>query len=795
MRVFRVLGASLFVVASLGAFAALSHAQGVGSSTVAPIIVPPNPQGGVVPSSEPVPRAATRAPTRSKVGIKEIIVEGTRRIDPATVLSYLVVKPGDAFLPDPINRSLKKLYGTGLFRDVTINKEGPNLVIRVVENPVINRIAFEGNKKLENDALNVEIQLRPRVVFTRTRVQQDVERLLKLYRRSGYFGAVVEPKVIQLEQNRVDLVFEINEGSETGISQISFIGNNEFSDGALQEVIMTRVSRWYRFFSSSDTYDPDRLTFDRELLRRFYLEHGYADFRVISAVAELAPDRSNFFVTFTIEEGARYRFGSIDTESKISEVDPEALKPSIRSKEGDWYDSKKVERDVVSVTNELGNRGFAFIDVRPVVNRDSKNRKISITYSVQEGPKTFVERIDIRGNTRTLDRVIRREMRVVEGDAFNAAKLRRSRQRISNLGYFSNAKVNKKPGSAKDKTVIEVDVEEQSTGELSIGAGFSTSDGPLGEMTLRERNLLGRGQDLGVSGRISAVSQTYKLSFTEPYFLDRELSAGADIFRSTRDRADQSGFDEKRTGGTLRLGYSITEEWSHSIRYQLERQELTGIQSDASQFIKTQEGEKLKSSIGHILTFDTRDNRQEPTEGLVARLSNNFAGLGGDVRNLSSKVKAQYYYPFGKQWIGIIAGEVGHIFGIGQDVRVLDRLSLGGDSFRGFDTSGVGPRDQSTGDALGGLTRAVSTAELRFPLGFPDELGVSGSVFSDIGTVFGTEENSRLIDDVADPRITVGFGIGWKSPLGPLRVDFGYPIVKQDFDKTEFVRFSFGTRF
>ena len=792
---FRVLGASLIVVAGLVAFAAGSRAQGVGSSTVAPIIVPPTPQGGVGPSPEPVPRAVTSSPVRSKTGIKEIIVEGTRRIDPATVLSYMLVKSGDVFSPEPINRSLKKLYGTGLFRDVTINKEGSNLVVRVVENPVINRIAFEGNKELENDALNVEIQLRPRVVFTRTRVQQDVERLLKLYRRSGYFGAVVEPKVIQLEQNRVDLVFEINEGAETGISQISFIGNKEFSDGALQDVILTRVSRWYRFFSSSDTYDPDRLTFDRELLRRFYLEHGYADFRVISAVAELAPDRTNFFVTFTIEEGARYRFGTIDAESKINEVNPRILKPSIKSKEGDWYDSKKVESDVVRITNEVGNRGFAFIDVRPIVKRDSKNRKISIMYSVQEGPKTFVERIDIRGNTRTLDRVIRREMRLVEGDAFNAAKLRRSRQRINNLGYFSNAKVNKKPGSAKDKTVLEVDVEEQSTGELSIGAGFSTSDGPLGEMSLRERNLLGRGQDLGVSGRISAVSQTYKLSFTEPYFLDRELSAGADIFRNTRDRADQSGFDEQRTGGTLRLGYSITEEWSHGIRYQLERQELTGLQSDASQFIKTQEGEKLKSSIGHTLTFDTRDNIQSPTEGLVARLSNNFAGLGGDVRNLSSKLKAQYFYPFGKQWIGSVSGEVGHIFGIGQDVRVLDRLNLGGDNFRGFDTSGVGPRDRSTGDALGGLTRVVGTAELRFPLGFPDELGVSGALFSDVGTVFGTEENSSLIDDVADPRVTVGFGVGWKSPLGPLRVDFGYPIVKQDFDKTEFVRFSFGTRF
>jgi len=794
LRVFRVIAAALFAVVGLGALAIDSHAQGAGPGPGAPIIVPPAPQGAPAPSAAPSSRVRTQALPQGPA-IKEIIVEGTRRIDPATVHSYMTVKEGDSFSAEQINRSLKKLYATGLFRDVTINREGPNLVVRVVENPVINRIAFEGNKELDDEALNLEIQLRPRVVFTRTRVQHDVKRILELYRRSGYFAAVVEPKVIQLEQNRVDLVFEVNEGRQTGISQISFIGNKEFSDSALQEVILTRVSRWYRFFSSADTYDPDRLTFDRELLRRFYLEHGYADFRVVSAVAELAQDRTNFFITFTIEEGPRYKFGNIKVESKIKEVNPGLLRPLVKADRGDWYNSKKVEGDVVKITNEVGNRGFAFIDVRPVVRRDSKARIIEITYSVQEGPKTFVERIDIRGNVRTLDRVIRREFRLVEGDAFNAAKLRRSRQRINNLGYFSKVEVNKKPGSTRDKTVVEVDVEEQSTGELSVGAGFSTSDGPLGEVSLRERNLLGRGQDLGVSGRISARSQSYRLSFTEPYFLDRELAAGADIYRTTRNRGNQSGFDEERTGGTLRLRYRINEEWTHGVRYQLELQNLTDVQSDASQFIRSQEGEKLKSSVGHTLTYDTRDNRQDPTEGMVVRLSNTFAGLGGDIRNLASSLKAQYYYPFGKQWIGTVRGEMSHIFGIGQDVRVLDRYNLGGDSFRGFDTSGIGPRDRLSNDALGGLTRAVGTAELKFPLGLPDELGVSGALFTDVGTVFGTEEQSNIIDDEAGPRVTIGAGIGWKSPLGPLRIDFGYPIVKKDFDKTEFVRFSFGTRF
>jgi len=777
-------------MACLGAYANVSYAQGPAT----PLIVPPSPQGAPGPRAAPTPAVRSQALSSGPL-IRELIVEGTRRIDPATVMSYMTVKQGDHYTTDQVNKSLKKLYATGLFRDVTINLESNTVTVRVVENPVINRIAFEGNKELEDDALNLEIQLRPRVVFTRTRVQQDVKRILEIYRRSGYFAAIVEPKVIQLEQNRVDLVFEVNEGAKTGVKQISFIGNKEFSDSNLKEIVLTRVSRWYRFFSSADTYDPDRLTFDRELLRRFYLEHGYADFRVISAVAELTQDGSGFFITFTIDEGPRYKLGAIKVESKIMEIDPKLLYPMVKAETGKWYSSKTVESDIVRITNEVGNRGFAFIDIRPIVKRNPKTRIIDITYSVQEGPKTFVERIDIRGNVRTLEQVIRREFRLVEGDAFNAAKLRRSKQRIRNLGYFSKVDVNKKPGSSRDKTVVEVDVEEQSTGELTIGAGFSTSDGLLGEVSLRERNLLGRGQDLGVNARVSSRSQSYNMSFTEPYFLDRQLAAGADIFRTTRNRGNQSGFDENRTGGALRMGYRINEEWSHSVKYRLELQELTNVEDDASVFIKAEEGDSVKSAIGHTLTLDTRDNRQEPTEGYILRLSNNLAGLGGDIRNLSSTVKAQYYYRFAKQWVGTVKGEYSRIFGIGQNVRVLDRYNLGGDSFRGFDTAGIGPRDRNSNDALGGLTRAVGTAELLFPLGLPEELGIKAAVFSDIGTVFGSEENSNIIQDETEPRITVGAGIAWKSPLGPLRVDFGYPIKKTDFDKTEFVRFSFGTRF
>jgi outer membrane protein insertion porin family len=777
----------------------------------APKVIPPAPEtsappaagGGQVPtivpqapeSGAPLPPGAGSQVAPGGPPISEIAVEGTQRIDPATVRSYMTVKPGDVLDGSAINNSLKVLYGTGLFADVAISREGNRLIVRVVENPVINQIAFEGNDALDEEELTTEIQLRPRVVFTRTKVQQDVKRIIDLYRRSGYFAAVVEPKVIQLPQNRVNLVYEIKEGPESGIRSISFVGNRVFSDSELREVILTKESKWWRILTTADKYDPDRLTFDRELLRRFYLENGYADFRVVSAVAELAPDRSDFFVTVTVEEGDRYTFGDIDVESKIKDIKPEALRPLIKFKKGDWYSSKLVDDTVLQLTNEAGNFGYAFVEVRPRANRDREKHTIGVTFEVLEGPRVFVERIDIRGNTRTLDKVIRREFRLVEGDAFNAAKLQRSQQRIRNLGFFKSVEANKARGSAPDKTVIEVDVEEQPTGELSIGAGFSTRDGVVGEVGLRERNLLGRGQDLKAAVRISQRTQQFDLGFTEPYFLDRNIAAGADLFSVRSSRQDESSFREDKTGGRLRANYEINEEWSQGVRLTGQWVNITDVDDDASQIIKDQSGAEFESIVGQTLAFDTRDSRIDPTSGLITRLSTDFAGLGGGVRYAQATWKSKYYYPINKKWITVLSSDVGHIEGLGQDVRVTDAFFLGNDTMRGFEIGGMGPRDRFTDDALGAKTYGIGTVELTFPVGLPEEFGVRGAVFTDFGTAFGADGPENLINDSKSLRMSGGAGIAWKSPLGPVRLDLAYPFLKEDFDQQQIFSFSFGTRF
>lgn len=755
-----------------------------------PTIVAPSPRGG---STLPIPRRS--APVRPGLPVvAEIVVEGTQRIEPETVRSYMLIKEGDPLDPDRVNESLKGLFSTGLFADVTVRRERDILFVRVVENPIINRIAFEGDKELEEETLRNEVQLRPRIVYTRTRVQNDVKRILDLYRRTGRFAATVEPKVIQLPQNRVDLVFEIDEGQSTGIRRISFIGNREFSDRALREVIQTVETRWYRFLSSDDTYDPDRLSFDRELLRRHYLRNGYADFRVVSAVAELTPDRKDFFITFTIEEGKRYTFNALTIESKIKDVKPDAIQPVIEIEQGDWYDSEAVDDTVVALSNAVGDLGFAFVAVLPNVKRDRKKQVIDINFVVQEGPRVFIERIDIGGNVRTLDKVIRREFQVVEGDAFNSTKLRRSRTRIQNLGFFARVDVNNVPGSETDKTVIKVDVAEKSTGELSVGAGFSSQNGPLADLRIRERNLLGKGQDLRASVTIAAERQNFDVGFTEPYFLDKELSFGLDGFHTLSTNVSE--FESISTGGRVRLGYVLAEHLRHSVRYTLRRDEVSDVDVNASAFIRAEEGSNFVSVVGQDLSYDRRNSRIEPTEGYFLRVSNDIAGLGGDISYLKNQLRASYYYTIAPEWVVSTRTDVGYIFGLGDDdVRISDRFFLGGDKLRGFDNGGVGPRDISTDDALGGKFVYSGAIELIFPLGLPKQFGVKGALFTDAGSLTDLDFDASFIEDTASLRWSAGVGFAWRSPFGPVRLDFAVPILKEDFDETENFRFNFGTRF
>jgi outer membrane protein insertion porin family len=729
--------------------------------------------------------------------VTEVRVEGTQRIDPETVRSYVLIKPGDTPDEERMDRSLKAIFATGLFADVTLRVEVTVLIVRVVENPIINRIAFEGNRKLNNDALNAEVQLRPRVVFTRAKVQADVKRILDVYRRTGRFAATVEPKVIQLPQNRVDLVFEIEEGAVTTVERINFVGNRRFSDNTLREGIITKESRWWRFLSSDDTYDPDRLSFDRELLRKYYLANGYADFRVVSAVAELTPNREGFYITFTLDEGERYKLGKIEITSRIRNLNVDDLRSSLRIAEGDWYNADQVEGSILAMTDAVGSQGYAFVEVRPRVTRDREAHTVSVTFEVQEGPRVYVERINIIGNVRTLDKVIRREFRLVEGDAFNSAKLRRSRQRVRNLGFFEKVDVTNAPGEQPDRTVINVEVQEKSTGELSFGVGYSTQDGALADIGIRERNLLGRGQDLKLGLTLSQKRQEIDLSFSDPYCADYEIGCGFDLFRITRDLLNEARYRQRTTGFGLRTGYLLTESLRQTLRYTFRADEIYDVADGASPFIVDQAGTTLTSMVGQELTYDRRDDRFDPTSGYFLSLGTDFAGLGADVRYIRGRVFGGVYYSLDDDYVLGLTGEVGVVKGWGgQRVRIQNRFSLGGENLRGFATGGVGPRDALTGDSLGGTKYFAGSLEMSFPTPAPKELGLKGIVFTDVGTLFDPDQTvANGVDDSKMVRVSAGVGLNWQSPFGPIRVSYGYPLLKQSFDKTEGFRFSFGSKF
>lgn len=729
--------------------------------------------------------------------IDEIRILGTQRIEPATVLTYLDVRVGDNMTDETLDKALKSLFATNLFSDVVLRQKGPVLEVNVVENPVINEIAFEGNDRLTDEELLAEIQLRPRQVFTRTKVQSDVSRLYQLYRRQGRFSVNIEPKVIELDQNRVNLVFEISEGVVTKVSTVRFIGNKHYDDDKLREELSTKEKRWYRFMSSDDRYDPDRLAYDQELLRRFYLSQGYADFRVVSAVAELSKDRDNFFITITVDEGVRYKVGNIAINSALRNFDANTLKTHITFATGEWYNADEVETSVDKMTEALGDMQYAFVSIHPDVNRNREAKTIDITFKIDETPRVFVERVDIKGNVRTLDKVIRREMELVEGDPFSRSKLAKSEQNIKDLGFFEAVKVTPSPGSAPDKSVVDIEVAEQSTGELSIGAGFSTQDGPLADLRIKERNLLGKGQQLEFATTVAGKRTEFDLSFTEPYFLDRDFSAGIDLFHITRDLQTESSYDQKRTGGALRFGYPLSEKWRQALSYSLEQNSIENVKASASRFIRDQEGDRITSAVSQRLTYDTRDSILFPTAGLIGWFDTEVAGLGGDAHYLSGKVGASYYYPIADNWVFNLLGETGAITGLNNEsVRINERYFLGGNTLRGFERAGVGPRDIGTDDSLGGNHFYRGTAELTMPVGLPEEMGIKGHVFTDFGSLWGLDDASGVnVQDENALRAAAGIGLSWRSPLGPIRVDLSQPYVEKDYDKDEIFRFNFGTRF
>jgi outer membrane protein insertion porin family len=733
--------------------------------------------------------------------IRSIQVEGNHRIEAETVRSYMQIAPGDAYSAEKVDASLKVLFRTGLFSDVKISRRNDVLVVLVEENPIINRVSFEGNRELDDDALAKEVELRPRVVFTRARAQADAQRIVALYRRSGRFSATVEPKIIKLSQNRVDLVYEINDGPVTKIERINFIGNRAYSDSQLRGVIATSETRWWKFLTSSDSYDPDRLNYDRELLRRHYLKNGYADFRVLSSSAELARDGKSFFITFSVEEGPEYSFGPSTVATSVPSLDVDRLQDSIRSQEGRTYDATDVDKSVENLTIEAGKEGFAFAEVKPRADRDEESRTIAVVYEIEEGPRVYIERIDIVGNVRTLDKVIRREIRLAEGDAYNRVLVDRARRRITGLDFFAKVDIKELPGSAPDKVIMVVEVEEKSTGSLAFGAGFSTAETILGDITLTERNLLGRGQYVRLRTSMSFKRQQVDFSFTEPYFLDRNMSFGIDLYATETDLQNESSFDTRQIGAGFRFGFPISEDAKVTLRYSFTNDRISDVKPTASVAVLAAAGTSNTSLVGYAVNYDTLDSPIEPTSGVRATFAQDLAGLGGDVYFLRTSVKGEYYYSIFDGVVGLLGGSAGYTTGWnGKDVRILDRFFKGGESFRGFERSGIGPRDVSTAnqDAVGGQAFAIGTAEVTFPVGLPEEFGVRGAVFTDVGTLFDSPSapaGTIIKGSDAALRASVGVGILWKSPLGPVRFDLAEAILKESYDKTELFRFSIGTRF
>jgi outer membrane protein insertion porin family len=813
----------------------------------------------------PQPAAQPAAMVTQGGTVRSLRVIGNERLEPETVLSYTELVAGQPYDREVLDRALKDLFASELFADVRIRDDGDgNLTIEVRENPVINRVVIEGAKRVKEDKIREEIRVAPRQIFTRSRARADVARILELYRRSGRFAAQVEPKIIQLEQNRVDLVFEISEGPKSKIRQINILGNERFDDGKLRGEMASRQARPLRIFTSRDTYDPDRLAFDQQKLRQFYLTEGYADFRVVSAIAELTPDRRDFIVTYVLEEGERYRFGEVDLVSQIRDIDAEAFKAILPMKQGDWYNAKLIEDTIDKITETVGLLGYAFADVRPQFRRDRDTLTMNITFVINEVPRVYVESVTINGNTITADDVIRREFRLAEGDAFNSFKVKRSRDRIQSLGFFQEKlEVQQKPGTAPDKVALQVDVEERPTGSIQVSAGYSSLEGLILNFAVEQRNFRGRAQNLRFGVNWSQFSRGVDLGFTEPYLFGRNLALGADVFRrdfssfrfgSRGERIDT--YNQLTTGFQVRTGFPITEYWSASVRYGLTFDNVTVDEAlfftdgecdpiKAGRFICDALGRYTTSLVGYSVAFDSLDNRLRPSRGQRLVISQDYAGLGGTVNYLRSRLNYDRYRRlFGTGFVLNLGGEAGHIFSLdSEEIRLTDRFFLGEPRFRGFDIRGVGPRvvrkplladgtpnpddDTWANDSVGGRLYYLGRAEIIVPLGSTgDELGLRPSAYVDIGSLWRSNPGKLIscpnvplegdlptipggcptargsigfqefyVGDTASPRISVGVGVNWNSPFGPFRIDIAKAIKQADGDLDQLFQFNVGTQF
>jgi outer membrane protein insertion porin family len=812
--------------------------------------------GGVTIASTGVAAAQTAS---------SIVIEGSRRVEADTIRSYFKPGPGGRIGPEQEDEALKALLATGLFSDVRISHPGNRIVVTVVENPVINRVAFEGNKKAKDEQLTAEVQSKPRGTLSRPTVQADVQRIIEIYHRSGRFDVSVNPKIIELPNNRVDLVFEIQEGQKTGVKEIRFVGTRAFSSGRLKDVIKTSESNWLSFLQTTDIYDTDRVEADRDLLRRFYLKQGYADVRILSAVGEYDPARKGFIVTFTIDEGGQYRVGTVEIVSNVHAINPISLRGQLKLSVGSVYNADLVERSVEAITIAAARNGYAFANVRPRGDRNFEAKTINLVFVVEEGARAYIERINVRGNSRTRDYVIRREFDLAEGDAYNRALIDRAERRLKNLNYFKTVKITNEPGSAPDRVVVNVDVEEQPTGEFSVSGGYSTADGLIGELSIADRNLMGRGQYAKAAITYGQRVRGFDLSFVEPFFLGYRMGAGIDLFARQNLASNYVSYDSQTIGANFRLGFALTEEIGFQPRYSIYQQKITlplnlnncqfstnalvnggpgvtplneangsdtnpvangpfgGCYADGEASLAVRKelaaGPVTVSLVGYTLSYNTTDNNKVPTSGLFAELRQDFAGIGGDVNFIRTSMEVRKYYEIFSDVVSVLKFQAGNIapWG-GNDLRMLDQFQMGPNLVRGFQPAGIGPRDLTPGttnDALGGSLYWGLSFEAQTPLYFlPKDVGIKVAAFADAGNLWNyqgptfwnvTGETLQVgLDSASLVRSSVGVGLLWDSPLGPLRFDLAYPLTKycatppgggQVCDRTQVFRFSGGTRF
>lgn len=743
-----------------------------------------------------LPFCAARAAQKPET-VSEIVIDGIMRIEPETVMTYLAVNKGDSVTEDKLDNSLKSLFSTGLFADVNLTLDNGVLTVKVVENPIVGQIAFEGNKKIKSQQLKDEISLRPRSVFTRSKIRRDAQRILELYKRMGRYSASVEPKVVERSQNRLDVVFEISEGRPAFIRKIDFIGNDAFDADTLEEEMLSKEKRWYRWFTSTDSFDPDRFAYDKELLRRFYLRHGYMDFNIVSSSAELSQNREDFYLTLVLDEGERYKVGDVRVVSELDGLDAADVAGVATVKPETWFNNVKIENSEVALVDAVGAKGFPFVDVASELKKRDGENKVDVVFTVKEGQRLFIDEIKITGNSRTLDNVIRREFRFAEGDAYSAAKIKRSKQRIENLNYFDRVTMDIEPvDGVPDRAVLKTDVSEKSTGSLKLGIGWSSYDGPMAEVSVQENNFLGTGRKVGVSASIAQEKTLFDVSFVEPWFLNRELSLGLDVFYLTRNYSDRSSYDSEMGGASASLSWKYSEELSHTVKYTLRQDKIVNVSDSASIYVKEQEGTTITSMISQTLFWDYLDNRYNPSEGYYVSVSNDLAGFGGDSKYLRSDVSAAYYIPLKDKWVLGLSSSAGYIFGIGQDVRLNNRYFLGGGTLRGFEDGGVAARSKTGDDSLGGDWQATAGVQLMFPLGLPSEFGMRGKIFADFG-VIGKPDNFDESEMWYSSKLrgSIGIGFVWSSPLGPINVDYARPVMKENFDKTEYFRLNFGWGF